>query len=345
MFNFFFGKFSKDLGIDLGTANIRIFVKEKGIIVNEPSIVAINRKTNQIIAIGKDAREMLGKTPPHINIIRPIIRGVIYDFDVAEKMLRFFFDKIHEGKFHIAPHPRVVIGVPLEITDVERKAVLDAASSAGAREVRLVEEPMAAAIGSRLPIETADGSLIVDIGEGMTQIAVISLSGIVAWKVLDVAGDELNKNIVQYTKDVFNMVLGEKYAENIKRKIGSVYFGETAQQIEMRGRDILTGLPKEMIITENHVREAIFKSVKSIAENIKTILEATPPELVADIYERGLVLCGGGALLGGIDRLISEQTSVPVRIADDPLTCVARGAGALLSDPELLKEVAIDAAI
>lgn len=345
MFNFFFGKFSKDLGIDLGTANIRIFVKEKGIIVNEPSIVAINRKTNQIVAIGKEAREMLGKTPPHINIIRPIVRGVIFDFDVAEKMLRFFFDKIHEGKFHIAPHPRVVVGVPLEITDVERKAVLDAASSAGAREVRLVEEPMAAAIGSRLPIETADGSLIVDIGEGMTQIAVISLCGIVAWKVLDIAGDELNKNIVQYAKDVFNMVLGEKYAENIKRKIGSVYFGETAQQIEMRGRDILTGLPKEMIITENHVREAIFKSVKNIAENIKTILEGTPPELVADIYERGLVLCGGGALLGGIDRLISEQTSVPVRIADDPLTCVARGAGTLLSDPELLKEVAIDAAI
>ncbi|MBU1180104.1 rod shape-determining protein [Patescibacteria group bacterium] len=336
------GKFSKDLGIDLGTSNTVIYVKDRGIIINEPSIVAINKKTDQILAVGREAKEMLGKTPPHLEICKPLSKGIISDFEVTEKMLRFFIDKVHESGFNIMPRPRVIIGVPLEITEVERKAVEDAALSAGAREVFLIEEPMAAAIGARLPIEEPDGNLIVDIGGGTTQISVISLSGIVTWKAITVAGDAMNKNIIQYSKDVFGLLLGEKHAENIKHRIASAYRMEERQQIEMRGRDIASGLPKEIIITDDHVREAISGSVRTIVENIKSALENTPPELVADIYERGLVLTGGGALLQGIDKLIADYTGIPVRMADDPLTCVARGTGALLGNPALLKEVALD---
>lgn len=338
----FLGKFSKDLGIDLGTSNTIIYVKDRGIAINEPSIVAINKKTDQILAVGNEAREMVGKTPPHIDTCKPLLNGIISDFEVTEKMLRFFIEKVHEGGLNIMPRPRVIIGVPLEITEVERKAVEDAALSAGAREVFLVEETMAAAIGARLPIEEPDGNLIVDIGGGTTQIAVISLSGIVTWKALTIAGDEMNKNIIQYSKEVFNLLLGVKHAEDIKKRIASArYLGER-QQIEMRGRDLSTGLPKEIIITDDHVREAISKSIKAIIDSIKNALENTPPELVADIYERGLVLCGGGALLQGLDQVIAEHTEIPVRIADEPLTCVARGAGALLSNSALLKEVALD---
>lgn len=342
MFKSLFGKFSKDLGIDLGTSNTVVYVKDRGIVINEPSIVAINRRTEQVLSVGREAREMLGKTPPHIEVCRPLLKGIISDFEVTEKMLRFFIDKVHEGGFNIMPRPRVVIGVPMEITEVERKAVEDAALSAGAREVFLVEEPMAAAIGARLPIEEADGNLIIDIGGGTTQIAVISLAGIVTWRALTVAGDEMNKNIIQYSKDVFNLLLGEKHAENIKKRIASAYRLGERQEVQMRGRDMLSGLPKEIIVTDDHIREAISGSIKTIVENVKMALEATPPELVADIYERGLVLCGGGALLAGLDKLIADYTAVPVRVADDPLTCVARGAGALLSNPSLLKEVALD---
>lgn len=342
MFKSLLGKFSKDLGIDLGTSNTVIYVKDRGVTINEPSIVAINRRTEQVLSVGREAREMLGKTPPHIEVCKPLLKGIISDFEVTEKMLRFFIDKVHEGGFNIMPRPRVVIGVPLEITEVERKAVEDAALSAGAREVFLVEEPMAAAIGARLPIEEADGNLIVDIGGGTTQIAVISLSGIVTWRAITVAGDEMNKNIIQYAKEVFGLLLGEKHAENIKKKIASAYRLAERQEIQMRGRDISTGLPKEITITDDHVREAIAGSIRTIVDNIKIVLEATPPELVADIYERGLVLCGGGALLQGLDRLIADFAAVPVRVADEPLTCVARGAGMLLSNPILLKEVALD---
>ena len=338
----FLGKFSKDLGIDLGTSNTVIYVKDRGIIINEPSIVAINKRTDQILAVGREAKEMLGKTPPHIKICKPLLRGIISDFEVTEKMLRFFIDKVHEGGLNLMPRPRVVIGVPLETTEVERKAVEDAALSAGAREVFLVEEPMAAAIGARLPIEEADGSLIVDIGGGTTQISVISLSGIVTWKALGIAGDEFNKNIIQYAKEVFNLLLGVKHAENIKQRIASAYRLKERQQIQMRGRDLSTGLPKEVIATDEHIREAISGSVKIIVDSIKATLENTPPELVADIYERGLVLVGGGALLQGIDSLIAEHTAVPVRVTDEPLVCVARGTGALLDNPPLLKEVALD---
>ena len=342
MFKSLLGRFSKDLGIDLGTSNTVIFVKDRGITINEPSIVAINKRTGRVLSVGSEAKEMVGKTPPHIETCKPLVKGIISDFEVTEKMLRFFIDKVHEGPFNLMSRPKVVIGVPLEITEVERKAVEDAALSAGAREVFLIEEPMAAAIGARLPIEEPDGNMIVDIGGGTAQIAVISLSGIVTWKALTIAGDELNKNIIQYSKEVFNLLLGEKHAETIKKRIGSAYKLPERQQIQMRGRDLLSGLPKEIIITDDHIREALSGSIKIIVESIKEVLEKTPPELVADIYERGLVLCGGGALLQGIDTLIAQATSIPVRIAEDPLTCVAKGAGALLSNPTLLKEVALE---
>lgn len=343
MFDRLLGQFSKDLGIDLGTANTLVFIDKKGISINEPSVVSINTRTNQILAVGREAKEMLGKTPPHILTIRPLVKGIISDFEVTEKMLKYFIDKIHQDSFTFVPRPRVIIGVPLEVTEVERKAVEDAAISAGAREVYLVEEPMLAAIGARQNITDSVGNMIVDIGGGTTEIAVISLSGVVTWKSLPVAGDELNKNIVQYARDTFNLLLGERVAEQIKMKIGSAIDLHENLEIEMRGRDLLTGLPKEIIVNDAQIREAMQRSINLIVENIKATLEVTPPELVADIYERGLVLAGGGALLRGLDQLISEEADVPVRIADDPLTCAARGTGMLLDNPELLREIALPA--
>lgn len=341
MLNRFLGKFSKDLGIDLGTANTLVYTKEKGIIINEPSVVAINTRNNQILAVGRDAKDMVGKTPPHIITTRPLTKGIISDFEVTEKMLKYFIDKIHDDTFTIVPRPRVVIGIPLEITEVERKAVEDAALSAGAREVFLVHEPMAAAIGARLPITESIGNMIVDIGGGTTEIAVISLSGIVTWKALDVAGDELTKNVIQYARDVYNLLLGEKVAENIKIRAATAVPMSEPIELEMRGRDLLTGLPREIIITDSEIREAITKSLDTIVDSIKATLEVTPPELVADIYERGIILAGGGALLKGLDQKISAATDIPVRIADDPLTCVVRGSGALLDVPELLSDVSL----
>ncbi len=341
MFNNFFGKFSKDLGIDLGTANTLVFVRDKGIVINEPSVVAINTRTDQILAVGRMAKEMVGKTPAHIITTKPLVKGVISDFEVTEKMLKYFIDKVHQDTFTVVPRPRVVIGVPLEITEVERKAVEDAALSAGAREVYLIEEPMAAAIGARLPIEDAVGTMVVDIGGGTTEIAVISLGGVVTWKSLPIAGNELDKNIVQYAREVFNLFLGERVAEQIKMKIGSAMELPEPLSMEMRGRDMLTGLPKEIMVNDAQIREAIAKSVRTIVENIKATLELTPPELVADIYERGMVLMGGGALLKGLDKVIARAAEIPVRIADDPLTCVVRGAGLVLENPELLKMIAL----
>lgn len=341
MLNKFLGRFSEDIGIDLGTANTLVFVKGKGIVINEPSIVALNTRTNQIIAVGHAAKDMLGKTPPHIVTTRPLTKGVISDFEVAEKMLKYFIDKVHEESFTIVPRPRVVIGVPLEITEVERKAAEDAALGAGARQVFLVEEPMAAAIGARLPITESVGNMIVDIGGGSTEIAVISLGGVVTWKSLSVAGDEMTKNISQYARDVFNLLVGERVAEIVKMRIGSAVDLDDPMDIEMRGRDLITGLPKQVIVSDGQIREALHKSIKTIVENIKATLEVTPPELVADIYERGIVLAGGGALLRGFDQMISKQADIPVRIAEDPLTAVARGTGALLDDDALLKEVAL----
>jgi len=341
MFDNFLGQFSRDLGIDLGTANTLVYVDKKGIVINEPSVVAINTKTNQILAVGREAKEMVGKTPPHILTIKPLIKGIISDFEVTEKMLKYFIDKVHQDTFTFVPRPRVIVGVPLEVTEVERKAVEDAAISAGAREVYLVEEPMLAAIGARQNITDSVGNMIVDIGGGTTEIAVISLSGVVTWKSLPIAGDELNKNIIQYARDTFNLLLGETVAEQIKIKIGSAIDVGEPLEIEMRGRDLLTGLPKEIIVNDAQIRDAMKKSINVIIENIKATLEITPPELVADIYERGLVLAGGGALLRGLDQLISESADVPVRVADDPLTCVGRGTGMLLDNIELLREIAL----
>ena len=344
MLNKFFGQFSKDLGIDLGTANTLVYVKEKGIVINEPSIVAINTRTDQILAVGRDAKDMLGKTPPHIITVRPLQKGVISDFEVTEKMLKYFIDKVHEETFTIVPRPRVVIGVPLEITEVERKAVEDAALSAGARQVLLVEEPILAAIGGGIPIAEPNGNMIVDIGGGTTEIAVLSLSGVVTWKSLSIAGDELTKNIIQYAREAFSLLLGERVAEQVKIQIGSAGPLRAPLEMSMRGRDLISGLPKEIIVTDSQIRESMYRSVRSIIENIKAALEVTPPELVADIYERGIVLTGGGALLRGLDEVVAKETAIPVRILEEPLTAVVRGAGALLDDEVLLKEVSLPSA-
>ncbi|PIQ67802.1 rod shape-determining protein [Candidatus Uhrbacteria bacterium CG_4_10_14_0_2_um_filter_41_7] len=341
MLNKFLGRFSEDIGIDLGTSNTRVFVAGKDIVINEPSIVALNSRTNQIIAVGHAAKDMLGKTPPHIQTTRPLTKGVISDFEVAEKMLKYFIDKIHEDSFTIVPRPRVVIGSPLEITEVERKAVEDAAINAGARQVFLVENSIAAAIGARLPISESVGNMIVDIGGGTTEIAVISLGGVVTWKSLTIAGEEMTKNITQYARDVFNLLVGERVAETVKWRIGSAIPLENEIELEMRGRDLITGLPKQIIVNDGQIRESIMKSVRTIVDNIKTTLEVTPPELVADIYERGIVLTGGGALLKGLDRLISKEADIPVRIAENPEICVALGTGELLQNNALLKDIAL----
>lgn len=340
----FFGRFSKDLGIDLGTSNTLVYSADGGIVVNEPSVVAINIRTDQILAVGKDAKNMLGKTPPHIEISKPLTNGVISDFEVTEKMLKYFIDKVHAESFTMFSRPRVVIGVPLETTEVERKAIEDSAFSAGARKVHLVENPLLAALGARLPLSDSVGTMLVDLGGGTTEIAVMSLAGVVTWKSLDIAGEELNKNIVQYARDNYNLLLGERVAERVKMRIGSVIPQDEPLEFEMRGRDLLSGLPKEIIITDVQIREAMERSIRTIVENIKATLEITPPELVADIYERGIVLTGGGALLRGIDVLISRQAAIPVRVADDPLTSVVRGAGLLLDNEELLKDISLPSA-
>jgi len=339
MFNKFLGKFSKDLGIDLGTKNTLVYTEEKGIVINEPSVVAINMRTEEILAVGEEAKKMLGKTPSYIQIIRPLVDGVISDFEVAEKMLKYFIDKVHNESLTLIPRPRVVIGIPLDITEVERKAVEDAVKSAGARQVFLVEESMAAAIGARLPVTEAMATMVVDIGGGTTEIAVISLSGVVTWKTLRIASNELDNNIIQYIREEFNILIGEQLAEEIKIKIGSATPLKEMLTMQVRGRDLINGLPKEITISDNQVREATERTIHQIIENIKITLETTPPELVSDIYEHGIVLTGGGSLLRGLDKEIAQATKIPVRIADDPLTCVVRGTGILLSDQELTKKV------
>ncbi len=344
MFERLYQKFSKDIGIDLGTANTLVFVKDKGIVINEPTVVAINLRTDQILAVGNEAKHMLGKTPPHISVTRPLSKGIISDYEVAEKMLKYFIEKVHEGGLTLLARPRVVIGVPLEVTEVETKAVEDVTIAAGAREVFVVQEPMSAAIGARMPVQDPIGNMIVDIGGGTTNVAVISLSGVVAWKSTNVAGDEMNRNIMQYAREVFNLFVGETHAEHIKIKVGSAM--DLGEKIEfpMRGRDVVTGLPKEIMVTDGHIREALERSVKAIVDLIKTTLEVTPPELTADIHERGLLLTGGGSLLRGLDAVISHSAEIPVRIADDPLTAMVRGTGILLDDTALLRQVALPSA-
>ncbi len=341
MFDRLFGKFSKNMGIDLGTANTLVYVQGKGIVINEPSVVAINNKTGQILAIGNDAKKMVGKTPSHIVAQRPLVQGVISDFEVTEQMLRYFIEKVHAENFTLIPRPIVVIGIPCGVTEVEKRAVEDAALNAGARKAFLIEEPMAAAIGAKLPIQDAAGSMVVDIGGGTTEVAVISLGGIVVSKSLRIAGDVLNENIIQYARDEFNLLLGERTAEEIKISVGSALEIENPLEAEMRGRDLVTGLPKKVMVTDEQIRHAMAHSVRTLVNNIRGTIEETPPELLADIMDKGIVLAGGGALLRGLDKLIEQQTEIPVHVADDPLTCVVRGTGVVLEDIETLKEVLI----
>jgi len=341
MFNKFFGLFSKDIGIDLGTANTLVYVKGRGIVINEPSVVAINQKTGQILAIGQDAKRMVGRTPAHIVATRPLVAGVVSDFEVTEQMLKFFIEKVHKGSFSLMPRPRVVIGVPSGVTEVEKKAVEDAAQNAGAREVYLIEEPMAAAIGIKMPVQEATGNMIVDIGGGTTEVAVISLGGIVISRSLRVAGDKLNEDIIQYARSEFNLLIGERTAEDIKISIGCAYPLERVLETTMRGRDLVSGLPKEVKVDNEQIRKAMSRSIKTLIEAIKSTIEDTPPELVADIMDRGIILVGGGSMLRGLNELVAEQTDMPVRIAEDPLTAVVRGTGVVLEDVAALKEILV----
>jgi len=335
------GMFSHDIGVDLGTANTLVYVRDKGIVINEPSVVAINQKSKQILAIGNEARKMVGRTPAHIVAIRPLVDGVVSDFEVTEQMLKYFIDKVHREKFSLFPRPRVVIGIPYGVTEVERRAVEEAALNAGARQVFLIEEPVAAAIGARLPIQEAAGNMIVDIGGGTTEVAVISLGGIVASRSLRIAGDEMNQDIIDFAREKFNLLLGERTAEEIKLRAGSAMELKETINIPMRGRDLVSGLPKEIVVNDEHIRVAIRKSVKQIVDAIRSTMEETPPELVADIMEKGIVLCGGGALLRSLDALVKETTQTKVHIADDPLTSVVRGTGLVLEDLENLKNVLV----
>jgi len=339
--SFIFNRFSHDVGVDLGTANSLVYVRGKGIVISEPSVVAINKKTKEILAIGEEAKRMVGRTPSHIVAVRPLVDGVISDFEVTEQMLKYFFEKVHREKFTLFPHPRVVIGIPYGVTEVERRAVEEGAINAGAREIFLIEEPIAAAIGSRLPVQDPAGNMIVDIGGGTTEVAIISLGGIVSSRSLRIAGDEMNEDIIQYAREKFNLLLGERTAEEVKIKIGAAISLKDKLETPMRGRDLVTGLPKEIIVNSEQIKEAISKSVDAIIDAIKVTMEEAPPELLADIMDRGVILAGGGALLRGLDKLVASETRTIVHIADDPLTCVVRGTGIVLEDIDLLANVLV----
>lgn len=342
MFEKLFKLFSNDIGIDLGTANTLVYLKGKGIVISEPSVVAVNKKTGTIVAVGAEAKQMLGRTPPHIKAVRPLVDGVISDFEVTEEMLSYLINKIEKmsPKFF---RPRVVIGVPSGITSVETRAVYDAAKNAGAREVYIVEEPTAAAVGIRLPIHDPVGSMIVDIGGGTTDIAVISLGGIVQSKNLTIAGDRLNCDISDFFKNQFKLLIGEKTAENIKIAIGSALpTGGESVEIEVRGRDLITGLPRAVLVTDEDIREAMAPSIQTLVEGIREVLENTPPEILADIMHRGIVLVGGGALIKGLAQLLERKVKMPIHIAEDPITAVARGTGVVLENLPKYKDIIID---
>ena len=339
LFNKIMGMFSNDLAIDLGTANTLVYVRGRGIICSEPSVVVVRRDNKKPIAVGLEAKEMVGKTPANIVTIRPMKDGVIADFDATEEMLKYFITKVHNRKSFISP--RVIIGVPSGITQVEQRAVKDAAHASGAREVYLIEEPMAAALGVGLPVGEPAGNMIVDIGGGTTDVAVISLDGIVFSKAVRVGGDKMDESIIAYIKRKYNLMIGDRTAEMIKIHCGSAYPTEKIPPVEVKGRDLISGIPKAINVTEEEVREALQESVSLILDTIKVTLENTPPELAADIVDHGIVLAGGGALLKGLDILIREHTGVPVIVPDDPLTAVVRGCGAMLDKLELLKKIAI----
>ncbi|GAA0768358.1 rod shape-determining protein [Clostridium subterminale] len=330
----FFGS-SRDIGIDLGTANTLVYIKGKGIVLREPSVVAINKNTGKVLAVGNEAKNMIGRTPGNIVAIRPMKDGVIADFDVTEKMLRHFIEKV--GGKNSFKSPRIIVCFPSGVTEVEKRAIEEATKSAGAREVGLLEEPMAAAIGAGLPVGEPTGSMVVDIGGGTTEVAIISLGGVVTSMSLRVAGDELDQAIIAYIKKQYNLMIGERTSENIKIQLGSAYeLDEKAENMQIRGRDLISGLPKVVEIGEDEVREALREPVYSIIEAIKTTLEKTPPELAADIMDKGIMLTGGGALLKGLDALIAHETHMPVNIAEIPLDCVAVGTGKALDNVDIM---------
>jgi len=338
-----FSLISHDVGIDLGTSNTVIWVKDKGVIIREPSVVARQKKTKEILAIGSKAKKMIGKTPEMIEAIRPLKDGVIADFDATEAMVRQYIREIHQSGplFPKIPKPRVVIGIPSGVTEVERKAVQDVALSAGARKAYLIEEPMAAAIGIGLPIDKPEGILLVDVGGGTTEIAVISLGGIVIERCLRVAGDEMDEAVITYMRLKSSLLMGEATAEDIKIQLGSAYPQEKIRQAIIRGRDLETGLPKSLKVGSEEIREAISPIIRQIVDQISEVIEETPPELVSDIVARGITLCGGGSQLAGFDKLIAEETKMPVWLADDPMTAVVRGCGKVLEDESLLKKVQV----
>ncbi len=331
--------FTRDIGIDLGTANTLVFVKGKGIVLREPSVVAIRRDTGTILAVGEEAKRMIGRTPGNIVAIRPMKDGVIADFDVTQTMLRHFIAKAYRRKSLF--YPQVVVCVPSGVTEVEKRAVLDATKQAGAREAFLIEEPMAAAIGAGLPVEEPTGSMIVDIGGGTTEVAIISLGGIVTSKSIRIGGDEMDEAVVNYIKRVYNLMIGERTAEEVKIQIGTAYAANEETTLDIRGRDLVTGLPKTLTITAKEIEKALADPVTQIMEAIKITLEKTPPELASDIMDKGIIMTGGGALLKGLDRLVAQETGMPVFLSDDPLDCVAMGSGKALAEIDLLRRVAV----
>lgn len=333
-------RFSRDIGIDLGTANTLVYLKGKGIVIVEPSVVAVNQKTGQVVAVGTQARDMLGRTPAHITAVRPLVEGVISDFEVTEEMLSYLIGKADPSRTPLGP--RVVVGVPSGITNVEIRAVRDAARNAGAREVLIIEEPMAAALGARLPVHDPVGTMIIDIGGGTTDIALISLGGIVRSKNLRVAGDVLNQDIASYIRSEFKILVGERTAEDVKIAVGSAMKQPVSLTTTIRGRDLVTGLPREIVITDADVREAIGQSVATIIEAVKEVIETAPPEVVADVMQKGIYLTGGGALLRGLPELLAEVLKVPIHVVDDPLTTVVRGTGVILEDVDAYRSVLVD---
>ncbi len=329
--------FSTDIGIDLGTGNTLVYVRGRGIVLNEPSVVTVNEKTGQMVAVGKEAKAMLGKTPPHIRSVRPLSHGVISDFEVTEELLAYFINKAQGGRSRLFG-PRVVVGVPTGVTNVESRAVRDAALTAGAREVYIMEEPMAGAIGSKLPVMEAVGTMVLDIGAGTTDIAVIALGGSVAGKSSQVAGDRFNDNIIDYVRSEFQLAIGEKTAEDTKIAIGAVLPLDEALEKAIRGRDLATGLPREITLNDTHVREALAPSMDALMEAMKDVIEKTPPELLSDVLQHGVTVFGGGALLRGLPELLAKMLGVPVHVASDPLTAVVRGTGIVTEDPSLWSE-------
>ena len=338
MFGKFLNYFSTDIGIDLGTANTLVYVRDHGIVLREPSVVAIQAGTSHVLAVGEEAKRMLGRTPGNIQAIRPMKDGVIADFEITEAMLRYFISKVHNRRAGIKP--RVIVAVPSGITEVEKRAVKDSATHAGARDVYLIEEPMAAAIGVGLPVQEPAGNMIVDIGGGTTEVAIISLAGIVLSRSVRVAGDELDEAIIQYMKRAYNLEIGPRMAEDIKVKVGSGYPLEQELTMEVKGRDLIAGLPKTLTVTSEEIRESLQEPISTIVDSVRITLERCPPELSADLVDRGLVLAGGGALLRGFDKLLSEETGLPVHVAEDPLSAVAEGTGKCLNELKFLRQVA-----